>query len=153
MFLLHPTLDDFTHGLESWDWLDFSGKVPFLTTAFGDVFFDSKEGVYFLDKVSGKLELICESKQALQDILNTADGQDHYLMTSLVLLARDRGLILNDDECYDFKVAPSLNGEIKFENLQKMDFKVSLNITGQLLKQIKDLPPGTKISEVKLADS
>ena len=152
MFLLHPTLEDYYHGLESWDWLDFSDKTPFLATAFGDVFLDSKEGVYFLDKVSGKMELICKSKQALQDILNTIDGQDHYLMTSLVQLAQARGLTLNDGECYDFKVSPSLNGEIKFENLQKIDFKVSLYKTGQLIKQIKDLPPGTKINEITVGD-
>ena len=35
-------------------------------------------------------------------------------------------------------------------NLQKMDFKVSLNISGQITKQIKDLPVGTNIGSVTL---
>ena len=153
MFLLYPALEDVNYGLESWDWLDFSDKEPFVATVFGDIFFDSKEGVYFLDKVSGSLEVICESKQALQDIFNTVDGQNHYLMTALVMLARDRGMILDDNECYDFKISPALSGAVEFDNLQKMNFKTSLHITGQLIKQIKDLPPGTKINEVKLADS
>jgi len=58
MFLIHPTQEDFKNGLESWDWLDFKNKKPFLATAFGDVFFESEEGIYFLDKIAGELELV-----------------------------------------------------------------------------------------------
>jgi hypothetical protein len=74
-------------------------------------------------------------------------------MSELVLLARERGLVLNEGECYEFKISPFLNGPVSFDNLQKMSFKVSLHITGQLLKQVKDLPPGTKITEVRFEDS
>ena len=153
MFIIHPQIEDINDGLESWDWLDFTGKNPFVATAFGDVFFEAKEGIYFLDTVSGKLEFVCDSKQALEKILNTPEGQDHYLMSELVLLAREQGLVLSEGECYEFIIAPILSGAIEFDNLQKMDFKVSLHINGQLLKQVKDLPPGTKINEVKLDNS
>lgn len=80
--------------------------------------------------------------------MNTLDGQDHYLMAELVTLARENGLILESGECYDFKMSPSLNGTMDLESLQKMNFKVSLNISGQLIKQIKDLPAGTNIGNV-----
>jgi hypothetical protein len=150
VFLIHPSTDEINDGLEAWDWLDFSGKEPFAVTAFGDVFFDSDDGVYFLDKVSGELEVVCDTKKELEGILNTTDGQDHFLMSELVLLARERGLILEDGECYEFKIAPMLNGEMVFDNLQKMDFKVSLHITGQLIGQVKDLPEGTKLGDIKL---
>ncbi len=153
MFIIHPEINDFNGGLESWDWIDFTGKKPFLATAFGDVFFESDGGVYFLDKVSGELELICNTKEELENILNTPDGQDHYLMSELVLLAREQGLILNEGECYEFKIAPILGGAIEYSNLQKMNFKISLHINGQLIKQVKDLPLGTKINEVKLENS
>jgi len=142
--------EDIKDGLESWDWLDFSGKTPFATTCFGDVFFESDEGIYFLDSIGGSFDKVAASKAELQEILNTEDGQDHYLMAGLVELARDSGLILEEGECYDFKVSPSLSGPMDLSNMQKMSFKVSLHIAGQLMKQIKDLPPGTKISEVKL---
>lgn len=36
------------------------------------------------------------------------------------------------------------------DNLNIMSFKVSLHFGGQINKQVKDLPIGTKISEVKL---
>ena len=37
-------------------------------------------------------------------------------------------------------------GEFAVENITKMDFVVALNLGGQLVRQVKDLPPGTKIS-------
>ncbi len=142
--------EDIEDALEAWDWLDFSGKTPVITTCFGDVFFESDEGIYFLDSIGGSLDKVATSKSELQDILNTEDGKDHFLMAGLVALARDSGLILEEGECYDFTISPALSGSMELSNMQKMSFKVSLHISGQLMKQIKDLPPGTKISEVKL---
>ena len=103
MFLIKPSKEEILEGLESWDWHDFTGKEPIAVTAFGDVFFESKEGIYFLDKVSGEFTVVCKTKEELEKILNTPDGQDHYLMSELVLLARERGLLLNEGECYEFQ--------------------------------------------------
>jgi len=150
VLLIEQSYDDILDGLESWDWIDFSEKTAFITTAFGDVFFESNDGIYFLDSLGGTLDKVSNTKAELQNILNTADGQDHYLMAGLVAAARESGLILEPSECYDFKVSPSLNGSMELDNLQKMNFKVSLNISGQITKQIKDLPVGTSISNVTL---
>lgn len=149
MLLIEQNRNDIIDALESWDWMDFSDKTPFITTAFGDVFFESKDGIFFLDSIGGSLEKVASTKKELQDLLNTADGQDHFLMAGLVTAARDEGLVLNEGECYDFKVSPSLSGPMDLSNIQKMSFKVSLHISGQLMKQIKDLPEGTKINSVK----
>lgn len=153
MLLVKQSVEDIEDALEAWDWIDFSGKTPLITTCFGDVFFESEEGMYFLDSIGGTFERVAGSKQELQEILNTQDGQDHFLMAGLVGLARDTGLILDDGECYDFKVSPALSGAMEISNMQKMTFKVSLHLAGQVMKQIKDLPEGTKITGVKLADA
>jgi len=153
MFLIHPSKEDIYDGLESWDWYDFTDKEPFAVTAFGDVFFEGNDGIYFLDKVAGEFSKICGTKSDLENLLNTQDGKDQYLMCELVMLARERGMILEDGECYEFKIAPFLSGSLDIDNLEKMSFKLSLNITGQLFKQVKDLPAGTQISEIVLKDS
>ncbi|MDH5178094.1 MAG: DUF1851 domain-containing protein [Gammaproteobacteria bacterium] len=153
MLLMFPDKETIFAGLESWDWYDFSEMTPIAVTAFGDVFFESSAGIYFLDKVSGDFTVVCKTKSELEAILNTPDGRDHYLMAELVLLAIGRGLVLDEGECYEFKVAPFLNGPIEYDNLQKMDFKISLHITGQLIKQVTNLPPGAKISEIKISDA
>lgn len=153
MFLIHPNIKDIEEGLESWSWLDFAGKEPIAVTAFGDVFFEARDGIYFLDRVSGELSLVCDTKNNLEKVLNTPDGRNHYLMSELVLLARERGLVLDEGECYEFKITPILGGALDLDNLHKMDFKISLHITGQLIGQVKNLPIGTRISEVKFEDS
>lgn len=150
MLLIQQSSSDIEDALEAWDWIDFSGKTPAITTAFGDVFFESEDGIHFLDSISGTFDKVAQSKSQLKDILNTEDGQDHYLMAGLVEAARESGLLLDSGECYDFIVSPALSGAMDLSNLQKMSFKVSLHVSGQLMKQIKDLPQGTKIDGVKL---
>jgi hypothetical protein len=45
-----------------------------------------------------------------------------------------------------------LGGEISLENIQVMDFVTAVNIAGQIHQQIRDLPPGTRIEDVKVID-
>ena len=153
MYWIQPDLNEVKDGLESWNWIDFSGLVPFAVTAFGDVFFEGKGGVHFLDKVAGELEEICKSKGELEEILKTEEGRDHFLMAGLVELANEIGLTLENDECYEFNIPPMLNGAMDLDNLGKMSFKVSLHVTGQLIGQVRELPEGTPITEVKLEGS
>ncbi len=153
MYWIQPDLNDVKEGLESWDWIDFSGLVPFAVTAFGDVFFEGKGDIFFLDKVAGELENICDSKSDLEEILKTEEGRDHFLMFELVELANKSGLVLENDECYEFNIPPMLSGTMDLDNLGKMSFKVSLHVTGQLIGQVRDLPEGTAIPEVKLESS
>jgi len=37
--------DQYRGALESWRFLDFSGKTPIFTSLFGDVFFQSADGI------------------------------------------------------------------------------------------------------------
>src|SRR5206468_3529367 len=45
------TSDQYEQALESWQWLDLAGKTPMFTSLFGDVFFSSGDGCWFLDSV------------------------------------------------------------------------------------------------------
>lgn len=150
MLVIKQNQNDILEALKAWDWIDFSGKEPFITTCFGDVFFDSNDGIYFLDSLGGTLEKVASSKAELQDILNTVDGQDHFLMAELAIAAQENGLSLGEGECLDFKVSPILGGPLTLDNLHVMSFKVALDVAGQIMKQVKDLPPGTKINKVTI---
>lgn len=153
MLVIKQEIENIWKGLESWDWIDFSGMEPFITTCFGDVFFESSDGIYFLDTLGGSLEKVASSKEEMQEILNTEDGQDHFLMSGLAIAAQENGMNINEGECLDFKISPALGGELTLENINVMPFVVSLDIAGQIMKQIKDLPPGTKIDKVTLDDA
>jgi hypothetical protein len=87
--------------------------------------------------------------------LNTPGGQDRYLLAGLAADAERTGITPSASEVYGFKIAPVLGGEIGPGNIEAIDFVVSVNILGQLHKQVRDLPPGTKISGITIdtADS
>lgn len=43
---------DYREALESWTWVELEGKVPLFTSLFGDVFFQARDGYWFLDTPS-----------------------------------------------------------------------------------------------------
>jgi len=150
MFLFKPDLGDIRKGLTAWGWLDFSGKTFLTANLFGDMFFESSEGIYFFDTLEGTLTVIATDRNELESLLNTKPGQEQLLLVSLVSEARDNQLILSENECYDFIVPPSLGGELSIDNLQLMPFLSKLEAAGAIYAQIKELPIGTKITSIEL---
>jgi hypothetical protein len=138
--------------LEAWNWIGLDGKEPILVSAFGDVFVEDNAGIWFLDTVEGKLERVCDGRSDLHGILNSEEGAEHYLLAGLARAAADVGLVPKDGQCYDFKVPPVLGGKVELENLQVMDFMVSLDITGQVHQQARQMQPGTRVSKVVIKD-
>ena len=143
--------DAFREALESWSWLPLVGKVPVLATAFGDVILQDAEGYWFLDAAGGKLDKIASNRDELKAALSSPEGQDQYLLAGLAHAAETRGLILAESEVFDFTQPPILGGQFVVENLRPKDFVVSLNISGQIHNQVRNLPPGTKVSDIKIS--
>jgi hypothetical protein len=147
--------DDFARALDSWAWLgeELSALTPRLATAFGDVFLEGPNGgFWFLDTVEGSLTRLWSSGAELQAALNTPDGQDRYLMVGLVDAAAQAGLTPTPNQTLGFKVPPVLGGAFDTENVELIDFVVSLAISGQIHQQVTDLPPGTPISGFQLSE-
>jgi hypothetical protein len=136
----------FERALESWQWVGLDGKKPVLASLFGDVFFASTDGWWFLDLIEGSLTHHWPDRDALQHELDTEDGQDQYLLGGLAMSAAAGDLTLGPNEVYSFRIPPIIGGETTVENVETMDFDVALTITGQLHRQVRDLPPGTPIS-------
>jgi hypothetical protein len=144
------TDEQYAHALESWTFLDLDGKAPVFTSPFGDVFFQAADGFWYLDTLEGTLTRPWASADELRDELNTEDGQDQYLLAGLVFGAAQQGVVPSGDQVYSFAHPPQLGGELTLDNVEVMDFVVSLNILGQIHSQIRDLPPGTPISGITL---
>lgn len=142
--------DEFRLALESWAWLDLSGKTPVFASLFGDVFFRSDDGWWYLDTLEGTLSQRWPTQEELDSELAMEEGQDRYLLGGLARSARDRGIVLEPQQVYDFRVPPVLGGALDVENIAAVDFVVAVNIAGQLHDQVRELPPGTPIGEVRI---
>ena len=92
---------------------------------------------------------MCETRDQIQAILDSEDGQDRYLLGGLALGADRRGIQLGPEQVYCFNVPPILGGKIEMDNISVMDFVVSLDIAGQLHRQLRDRPPGTPIGSIQ----
>jgi hypothetical protein len=145
------TAEQFARALESWDWAGLQGKQPLFTSPFGDVFFQAQDGFWFLDLLEGKLTRPWPTADELRAELDTAEGQDRYLMAGLAFAAERQGIIPSATQVLSFKVAPILGGAIAVENIEVFDFEVIVHITGQLHWQVRDMPPGTRITGFKMA--
>jgi hypothetical protein len=147
------TPEQYANALESWAWIGVADMVPICTSAFGDVFLQSANGtVFFLDTIEGTLTAVWESIAALQADLNTAEGRDQYLVPGLVAEAGRRGIVPSRDQVLDFLIPPILGGSTDIDNVQVCPFEVSVNLSGQMHYQVKDLPPGTVIGGATIRD-
>jgi hypothetical protein len=141
--------EHFARALGSWGWIGIRSKVPLFASAFGDVFFRSDDGFWWLDTVEGMLTLEWKDAEALEADLATPGGQDRYLLAGLAAGAASRGLVPGADQVYSFKTPPVLGGAFSVDNVQTIDFVVGLSMAGQFHEQARDLPPGARISDVE----
>ncbi|MGC4174297.1 T6SS immunity protein Tdi1 domain-containing protein [Demequina sp.] len=143
--------EQYVAALEQWEWAGISSLTPVFTSPFGDVFFSDADGAYwYLDTVAGQLTREWDSGAELQAAVNTRDGQDQFLMVALAEAASANGIEPDQDQVLSFVVPPVLGGQLDPANLGASDFVVTLDLLGQIHRQVKDLPPGTQISGVNL---
>ncbi|SRR5882724_7931532 len=144
--VITPSREAIQRALESWQWLPIQSREPVLVTAFGDIFFAAKDGVWFLDTLEGTFQRVCSTRSELEELLATTEGEDRYCLAGFVERACREGMALRDGQCYDFTLHPVVGGKLEYANVQPRDFVVAVHIAGQLHEQVKQFPPGTKIS-------
>jgi hypothetical protein len=130
----------YTAALDSWEWLDLSGKTPRFTSLFGDVFLEGDDGVWWhLDTFEGELVPRWPTGAHLGAELRTDEGQDRYLLGALAMAAfHRRGLPLKDDEVYAWAPPPFITGSFDVDEIRVFSFVVVLTATGQLHRQLRE---------------
>jgi hypothetical protein len=153
LLFIEPSAKDVERALDGWKWIGMDGLRPAAVSAFGDIFFvAADESVQILDMIEGCLTQASGTWSELTAQLKYADRRDELLLAGLVMAARSKSLVLGAGECYDFKIAPVLGGEMSVETMVKTFFVVKVHIAGQIHRQVKDLPPGAKINKVTISD-
>lgn len=139
--------DSYRCVLADWAWLPVEGKRPFLASLFGDVFLEDDAGIWLLDVLKGSLDRVFDDREQMAAVLDTEAGQDRYLLAGLALGAQRRfGLVAGPSQVLAWKLPPVLGASTTVENLQLMDFEIYVSLQGQLHRQLKELPPGARIT-------
>lgn len=144
---------DFRKLLSDWSSLLRGNFGPFLMNAFGDLFLQGEDGrVYFLDLASGKIDGVAKDMEEFGELLNAGEHITDWFMPALVQELQAAGIRLKPGQCYSYKIPPFLNGSLTLENIEPTDIYVHYSVLGQMYEQVKDLPVGTKITSVKIAE-
>ncbi len=140
--------------LDDWRWLVGPKVQLWRVTKAGDALLrDPQDGsIHFLDVMSGKVEQIAADQAAFESAVASGDNADRWLMPEIVDGQSALGMSPGANECLSFKHPPVLGGQIDPDNFEACSILVHFSIAGQLHQQVKDLPPGTKIGEIKIEE-
>ncbi|MHC4345289.1 MAG: T6SS immunity protein Tdi1 domain-containing protein [Planctomycetota bacterium] len=140
--------------LSDWRWLIGATSQPILITSLGDAFLQESDGaVYWLKVGEGSYEKIASSGDEFQRQLKSGTSIDDWFLPQLVGDILASGVRFGPNQCLSFKKPPFLSGEYERNNFEVTDLAVHFSILGQLYQQVKDLPEGTRISDIKIEDA
>lgn len=134
--------------MSAWSWIpETTDKIPMVTSAFGDVFLQAADGgIWFLDLVDGAVTHEWRDVPALQRELDSAEGQDRFLLSDLVRHAARTGRTPGPTETLAFTVPPVLGGGLSTDNIRVVDLVAGHHSCARLHRDVKDLPAGTQIA-------
>ena len=138
--------------VDDWRWLIGTSKQPILLSAIGDAFVQDQEdgAVYLLDTAAGSCTLVADDEQHLRELLNDPDWVTNHLAVHVVADFLRNGLRLEPGQVYSWKQPPALGGEYELANAEVSDIGVHFSVTGQIHRQIQNLPPGIPLDQIRM---
>jgi hypothetical protein len=134
--------------LEDWRWLVGPDAEVLRVTIFGDLFLSTPDGhVHWLDTGAGLYEEVAETLEEWGRAAQ-ARGPEWFHLKALLDL-RELGVDLTAGQVYSWTQPPMLGGEETAENVGFIDAFVHISLMGRIAYAIKDIPPGTPITDIK----
>lgn len=148
---ISPQGIDMSTLLSEWEWAQIEPMTPVLLTAMGDVFAQgSSKAVYFLNATSGIIEKVAENGDVFQNLLRDPRFVTERMLPARILQFRKAGIQLGTGEVYSHTHPLVLGGEDSESNVSATNISVHLSILGQIHQQVKDLPEGTEITDIRI---
>lgn len=142
---------DTTRLLDDWQWLLPDPHRLLAVTRMGDAFVERADGeVVFMDTMEDALRHA--AVDAFQKMMQAGALDATWNNPDMVWLLEARGEYLASGQCYSYQVPPVLGGPFNSDNVRAGSARVHFSVMGQLHRQIKSLPPGSKRSGIKLAE-
>ena len=137
--------------LRDWQWLLGGAMQLLIVSALGDMFLAAADGqVFWLDTGAGQLHQIAATVDEFQQLRQQRDHADQWFIPQLVGDLISSGVLLSPGQCYSYKIPPILGGQIEPANFEPTELSVHFSVLGQILRKVKDLPPGTKITDITI---
>lgn len=150
--VLDLSTSDVERALTTWAWLAPPRTNAALIGAFGDLFFETSEGIVMLDLLEGVLRTVAKDREAFLQAIEDDDYRDELLGDVWVQAAARRGIELGTAECLDWMPPPILGGQCSAESLVKLPTVAKINMAGQLHQQVRNVPPDFRITGVTVSD-
>lgn len=148
---ISPQGIDFETLLDAWTWAMPEPLRPVLLTAMGDAFAQGASGaVYFVDMVEGDIRLVADDGASFQSLLRDNGFVTDHMFPGRIVQLRQAGKTLGPQQVYSHKQLLALGGDDDVDNIESTDASVHISIHGQVHRQIKDLPEGTPISNIRI---
>jgi hypothetical protein len=137
--------------LSDWRWLVAPMFTPVLMTAFGDLFLRDEAGsIHLLDLMSGQFTQVAPSQTEFDRLCDDREQRRSWFLGFLLTEVRKLRGDLAPRQCYSCKTPLSLGGQLDAGNFERTDLEVHYSLFGQLHRQTRDLPTGTKIQDIKI---
>jgi|SRR4051812_9836565 hypothetical protein len=139
--------------LEDWMWLLKKPHDLLFVTKMGDAFLRAQsESVVFLDTLEGDAKAIAPDERTFNLRWGAGDLDPTLFNPDMIALLERSGMGLGPDQCYSYQLPPVVGGGLESCNIHVVSLLVHFSIAGQLHQQVKDLPPGARISKFETAD-
>ncbi len=137
--------------LSEWRWLVDESFEPVVISALGDLFLRHDDGsIFWLDAGWGRLSRVAESAEEFKRLMVEPENAELWFRPHLVGDLLTAGQPLQQGKCFGYKIPPVLGGQAEPGNFEPTDLQVHLGVLGQIHRQVKDLPPGTPIHDVRI---
>ena len=137
--------------LSEWSWAMPEPLRPVLLTAMGDAFAQGASGaVYFIDMVEGTITSVADDGASFQSLLGDTQFVTDHLFPSRIVQLQNAGKSLKPRHVYSHKQLLVLGGDDDTSNIEVTDVSVHISIHGQVHRQVKDLPDGASIDNIKI---
>jgi len=149
---IEPDEDAVSDLRTAWSWLLEEPWKPVLFTAFGDMFFEYRDGcIYWICTGDGSVTRVADNAEQFEGLLRT-DKAEIWLLPSLVGALMAEGKVLGLQECYAFTILPIFK-ECTYtpENVNPISVREHFSLSGELHRKLGQMEDGSTI-RIKVID-
>lgn len=136
----------------AWAWFGVEPAEVLCVNKFGNVVFADKSGKYWrICPEELQCKCIADSAGEYERLARDTEFAVDWEMARLVALAESKFGVQPSGRCFCLKIPAMLGGEYDIGNIGTISVGELVRFSGDVARQIKDLPPGSKV-ELKVVD-